>query len=103
MPTIRTAAKVRDAGVPHAAVLTKADPRLGEDFILDAWATLDKAGIPHFRSVIRQYRAWPNSLKARVPITRHNERYAPKILADVASLHSELLLTISRLAPAGGA
>jgi chromosome partitioning protein len=101
MPTVRTAEKVRNSGVPYGVVVTKADPRLGADFILDAWATLDAAGIQHFRSIIREYRAWPNSLKAGVPITRWTERYAPKIREDVASLHTELLLAIGRLAPVG--
>lgn len=100
MPTLRTARKVRDAGVPYGVVITRADPRLGADFILDAWATLEKAKIRHFRSVIREYRAWPNSLKAGVPITRWSERYAPKVREDVAGLHTELLLEIGRLAPA---
>jgi chromosome partitioning protein len=101
LPTIRTAQKVRDSGVPYGVVVTKADPRLGADFIMDAWATLEGAGVRHFRSVIREYRAWPNSLKAGVPITRWNERYAPKVREDIAGLHTELLLEIGRLAPAG--
>jgi chromosome partitioning protein len=101
LPTLRSVRKVQDAGVPYGVVLTKADPRLGADFVLDAWSTLESAGVRHFRSVIREYRAWPNSLKAGVPITRHSERYAPKVREDVASLHTELLLAIGRLAPAG--
>lgn len=101
MPTIRTALKVRDSGIPYGVVVTMADPRLGADFIEDAWGTLEGQGIRHFRSVIREYRAWPNSLKAGVPITRWNERYAPKVREDIAALHTELLLEIGRLAPAG--
>jgi len=103
LPTLRTAEKVRDAGIPYGVVITKADPRLGADFIIDAWETLTAAGIRHFRSVVREYRAWPNSLKAGVPITRWNERYAPKIREDIASLHTELLLDIGRRVPAGRA
>jgi chromosome partitioning protein len=103
LPTLRTAGKVRESGVPYGAVVTMADPRLGADFILDAWATLDAAGIRRFRSFIRQYRAWPNSLKAGVPITRWAERYAPKIREDIGSLHTELLLDIGRQVRAGGA
>jgi chromosome partitioning protein len=103
LPTLRTAEKVRDAGVPYGVVITKADPRLGADFIIDAWETLTAAGIRHFRSVIREYRAWPNSLKAGVPITRWNERYAPKVREDIASLHTELLLDIGRRVPVGRA
>ena len=101
LPTIRTARSVRKSGVPYAAVVTKADPRLGAEFIVDAWNTLEKAGIRHFRTVIREYRAWPNSLKNGVPITRWNERYAPKLREDIASLHTELLLDLGRRTPAG--
>ena len=103
LPTLRTARKVRESGVPYGVVVTMADPRLGADFIIDAWSTLETAGIRHFRSAIREYRAWPNSLKAGVPITRWNERYAPKVREDIASLHTELLLDIGRRAPAGRA
>lgn len=102
LPTLRTAQKVRDAGIPYGVVVTKADPRLSADFIIDAWSTLEGAEIRHFRSVIREYRAWPNSLKAGIPITRWNERYAPKVREDIASLHTELLLEIARLAPRPG-
>jgi chromosome partitioning protein len=98
MPTIRTVARVKAAGVPYAVVLTKADPRLGADHITDAWETLEAAGIRHFRSVIRMYRAWPNSLRAGLPITRHNERYAPRLREDIGSLHTELLLDLGRRA-----
>jgi chromosome partitioning protein len=100
MPTLRTVRKAQDAGVPVGVVLTRVDPRLGADFAADAWATLESAGLQHFRSVIREYRAWPNSLQAGVPITKHSERYAPHVREDVARLHTELLLAIGRLAPA---
>jgi chromosome partitioning protein len=101
LPTIRTAERVKAAGVPFAAVVTMADPRLGADHILDAWSTLESADIPHFRSAIREYRAWPNSLRAGVPITRWNERYAPRLREDIAGLHTELLLELGRRVPAG--
>jgi chromosome partitioning protein len=103
LPTLRTAERVRSTGVPYAAVVTKADPRLGADFILDAWNTLEGAGVRHFRGAVREYRAWPNSLKAGIPITRWNERYAPRLREDIAGLHTELLLDLGRLAPAGSA
>jgi chromosome partitioning protein len=103
LPTLRTARKVADSGVPYAVVVTKADPRLGAEWVEDAWNTLQAEGIRHFRGFIREYRAWPNSLAAGVPITRWSERYAPKIRDDVARLHAELLLEIGRLAPEGRA
>jgi len=101
LPTIRTASRVRESGTPYAAVVTRADPRLGADFILDAWKTLEGEGIRYFRTAIRWYRAWPNSILAGVPITRWNERYAPRLREDIGSLHTELLLDLARLAPAG--
>jgi len=101
LPTIRTAARVRAAGTPYAAVVTRADPRLGADFILDAWRTLEGEGIKYFRTAIRWYRAWPNSILAGVPITQWHERYAPRLREDIGSLHTELLLDLARLAPAG--
>lgn len=99
LPTIRTANKVSAARIPYGVVVTKADPRLGADFITDAWQTMESKGVRHFRSVIREYRAWPNSLKQGIPITRYNERYAPRLRQDIAGLHTELLLEIGRLAP----
>ncbi len=70
---------------------------------MDAWSTLEGAGIRHFRGAIREYRAWPNSLKAGVPITRWNERYAPRLREGISGLHTELLLDLGRLALAGRA
>lgn len=96
LPTLRTAQRVAELGVPYAVVVTKANPQVGADHIEDAWNTLEKQGIPHFQSFVRLYRAWPNSLKAGVPITRWNERYAPKIREDIAAVHTELLLNIGR-------
>jgi chromosome partitioning protein len=101
LPTLRTARKVQESGTPYAVVVTKADPRFGPDWVEDAWRTLEGEGIRHFRSFIREYRAWPNSLAAGVPITRWSERHSPKVREDVARLHAELLLAIGRLAPAG--
>ncbi|MFI6541446.1 ParA family protein [Nonomuraea sp. NPDC050547] len=96
LPTIRTAKRVAEMGVPYAAVVTKADPQVGAQHVLEAWETLEAENIPHFRSFVRKYRAWPNSLKAGIPITRYNERYAPKLREDLAAVHTELLLNIGR-------
>jgi chromosome partitioning protein len=103
MPTVRTVRDVKASGVPYAVVVTKADPRLGEDHIRDAWATLESADIRYFRSAIRLYRAWPNSITAGVPITRWNERYAPKLREDIGAVHTELLLDLGRRVHAGSA
>ncbi|WP_067143995.1 ParA family protein [Microtetraspora malaysiensis] len=100
LPTLRTARRVAELGIPYAVVVTKANPQVGADHVLDAWKTLEDQQIPHFQSFVRLYRAWPNSLKAGVPITRWNERYAPKVREDIAAVHTELLLNIGRIAGA---
>ena len=106
-PTVRTAAVIRDAGVPFAAVVTMADTTSGEDrlraWVEEAHGVLSAAGVPYFRSFVRQYRAWPNSVRAGVPITRYSERHAPKVREDVGRLHAELLLELGRRAPGGSA
>jgi chromosome partitioning protein len=105
LPTVRTARRVAESGVPYAAVVTLADAGLGAErlraHVEDAWGTLESAGVPCFRSFVREYRAWPNSLRAGVPITRYNERYAPKLREDIAGLHTELLLELGRRGLAG--
>ncbi|MBC6470737.1 hypothetical protein [Actinomadura alba] len=100
LPTLRTARRVAELGIPHAVVVTKANPQVGADHVLDAWKTLKDQGIPHFQSFVRLYRAWPNSLKAGVPITRWSERHSPKIREVIAAVHTELLLNIGRVAGA---
>jgi chromosome partitioning protein len=106
-PTVRTAAVIRDAGVPFAAVVTMADTTGGEDrmrtWVQEAHGVLSAAGIPFFRSFVRDYRAWPNSIRAGVPITRYSERHAPKVREDVGRLHAELLLELGRRDPARSA
>jgi chromosome partitioning protein len=95
-PTLRTVDRVKASGVPYGVVLTKADPHRGGDMVLDAWETLEQSGARHFRSFIRLYRAWPNSLKAGIPISRYSERHAPKIREDISSLYTEMLLDLGR-------
>jgi chromosome partitioning protein len=106
-PTIRTAAVVKAAGLPFAAVVTMADTTGGEDrmraWVADAHAVLSSAGVPYCGSFIREYRAWPNSIRAGIPITRYGERHAPKLREDIARLHAELLLELGRHAPAWSA
>lgn len=106
LPTIRTASVLRDSGVPFAVVLTMADTSAGKDrtqaWVDEARELLDDAHLPYFRTFIRHYRAWPNSLRARTPITRYGERYAPKVREDIACLHTELLLELGRHAGGRG-
>jgi chromosome partitioning protein len=106
-PTVRTAAVVREAGIPFAAVVTMADTTGGEDrmraWVDEAHGVLSAAGVPFFGSFVREYRAWPNSIRAGIPITRYSERHSPKLREDVARLHAELLLELGRRDPARSA
>lgn len=100
LPTLRTAEAVRESGVPFAVVVTMADTTRGakwtEEWIAEAQELLASKGVPFFRTAIREYRAWPNSLRERVPITRYNERYAPRIREDISRLWTEMQLELGR-------
>ena len=101
-PTLRTVQYVTERAVPYRVLLNNLDPRLGADHVMDAWRTLDAAGAAHFRTIVRQYRAWTNSLRDGVPITRYRGKYVANARQDIAAVHTELLLELGRkLTPAG--
>ncbi len=102
-PTLNTVRYVTDRGVPYRVLLNNLDPRLGADHVMDAWQTLDAAGAASFRTIVRQYRAWPNSLRDGVPITRYRAKYAANARQDIAAVHTELLLELGRKATPAGA
>lgn len=81
-------------GTPYAVVINNVDPRLGAEHLLDAWSTLDRLGIPHFRTAVRQYRAWRTSLRDGVPITRYSGKNATNARAELAGVMTELLRSI---------
>lgn len=93
-PTVKTARYAEEHGTPYAAVVNNVDPRLGAEHLLDAWSTLDKLGIPHFRTAIRRYRAWSASLSDAKPITRYSGGNATNARADLAGIMTELLRSI---------
>lgn len=95
-PTLRTARYVAERRVPYAVLLANVDPRLGGDHVADAWRTLAEAGVPCFRSGVRQYRAWSNSLRDGYPITRYAGKNAVNARADIAAVATELLLYMTR-------
>jgi chromosome partitioning protein len=99
-PTLNTVRYVTERGVPYRVLLNNLDPRLGADHVMDAWQTLDAAGATSFRTIVRQYRAWPNSLRDGVPITRYRAKYAANARQDIGAVHTELLLELGRK-PAG--
>jgi chromosome partitioning protein len=95
-PTLRTCQVAALHGTPHAVVVNNVDPRLGAAHLLDAWATLEQAGVPHFRTAIRRYRAWSNSLAAGQPITRFTGSHARDARDDLAGVMTELLRSMPR-------
>lgn len=102
-PTLTTVKKVQAAGKLYGVVVTKVDPQWSAGIVAEAWETLEEEGVHHLQSHVLKYRAWPDSLKNGVPITRYNARYAPKIRDCISSVHTEIHLEISRVAPRAGA
>jgi chromosome partitioning protein len=94
-PTIKTARYAEEHGTRYAVVVNNVDPRLGAEHLLDAWGTLDSLGIPHFRTAVRQYRAWSKSLHDGVPITRYRGGNATNARADLAAVMTELLRSLT--------
>lgn len=95
-PTMTTVSYVRERDVPYRVLLTNIDPQLGAAHVEDAWSLLDHQGVRRFRTLIRHYRVWPNSLRDGVPITRARGRYAPRAQQDIGAVHTELLLDMRR-------
>lgn len=93
-PTAKTARYAEERGVPYAVVVNNVDPRLGAEHLIDAWSTLEGLSIPHFRTAVRQYRAWRVSLRDGVPITRYSGKNASNAKADLAGVMTELLRSI---------
>jgi len=89
-PTINTVRYVTERAVPAAVLLNNLDPRLGAAQIMDAWRSLDAAGVRSFATFIRQYRAWPNALRAGVTINQYRGKYARNAQEDLARVHREL-------------
>ena len=102
-PTLNTVRYVTARGLPYRVLLNNLDPRLGADHVMDAWQTLDVAGAAHFRTIVRQYRAWTNSLRDGVPITRYRGKYVANARQDIAAVHTELLLELGRTTTPAGA
>jgi chromosome partitioning protein len=95
-PTLNTVRYVTERGIPYGVLLNNVDPRLGAEHVMDAWRTLEGAGVTCFRTVVRHYRAWSNSLRDGVPITRYRGRYAPNARQDIGAVNTELLLQLGR-------
>lgn len=99
LPTVRTLQLVIASGVPYGVAVTKMPGgQPGREVYADAARTIQTAGGVVLRSFIRRYRAWPNSLRAGVPLTRWREGNASALREDVARVHTEVLLNTRRTA-----
>jgi chromosome partitioning protein len=66
-PTVKTCRLIGDQGTPYAVVINNVDPRLGGDYLLNAYKTIAELGFPHFRTPVRQYRAWQMCMERGLP------------------------------------
>lgn len=96
-PTLRTVRYAEERGVPVKVLLNNIDPRLGAAEVDDAWEWFGEHGIRHFRAFVRQYRAYPASVKAGLPITRWKGKNASPAREDLRRVHAEMLTDFGRL------
>lgn len=101
-PTQRTAALVKENGVPFRVVVNLADPLRGTGPVESAWEMLDGWGLPRTRSFVRRYVAHPQSQLQGEMITQYRgDRSWKNALDDMRRLQTEILLELGRLAPVG--
>jgi chromosome partitioning protein len=89
-PTVRTAAYVREHGGRCAALVNNVDARLGRAFIHAAWATLDAAGVPYFRTSVRRYIAWEHAMSAGQTIMDYRGGQSASARSDLAQVAEEI-------------
>jgi len=101
-PTFRTAEHVAASGVPYRVLLNAIDWRYGADYILAAWAALDKRGIPSFRSFLREYAAWSNAQEegGGGVVLNYRGGNAKRARDDLALVADELARDLRELVPA---
>ncbi|MGI5122811.1 AAA family ATPase [Marinactinospora thermotolerans] len=97
-PTQRTAELVAAAGVPHAAVINRVDPRSGGEAVLKARGELEQRGVPYFRSFVREYAGYPASLDAGKTVYQWRAKYAANMREDISRVNAELQRTLGRIA-----
>lgn len=97
-PTIRTARYIEryGDGKPYRVLLNNIDGRYGAEFIEDAWATLDQAKVPYFRSFVRKYRDYSHALRDGSTIMQYRGRNSAAVRDDVRRAHTELLYDLGR-------
>jgi chromosome partitioning protein len=93
-PTVRAYEKCQRHGVPAGVLINRVDARRGDAMLDDAIATLDKLGLPRFRSFIREYAAHSLAHVNGQMITQYRGRHAGDAREDIHRAHGELLLTV---------
>lgn len=101
-PTSRTSAVLTEAGVPHAAVINRIDPRSGGEALLEARRNLEGLQVPYLRSHIRQYSGYPKSLKRGQTIHQWKGRYGANMRTDIGRVQAEVQRHLTRIAQQGG-
>ena len=95
-PTRRAAALCADKGVPARILINRVDGRRGSGPLEDAIATLDRLGLPRFRSFVREYAAHSQAHVEGLMITAYRgDRNAVNACEDIRRVHGELLLQLS--------
>lgn len=89
-PTERTSALATRMGVPHAAVINRVDSRGGGDAVIDARQELADRGVPYFRSFVRAYTGYSDSVDAGKTIYQWRARYGSNMREDISRVHGEL-------------
>ena len=97
-PTERTSALIAQAGVPHAAVINRIDPRSGGDAVIEARKQLDQRTIFYFKSFVREYKGFPDSLDAGKTVYQWRARYGANMREDVSRVQAELQRSLGRIA-----
>ncbi|SKB15955.1 conserved hypothetical protein [Planktothrix sp. PCC 11201] len=90
--TVRSA--ITPSKVPHRVLMTKVDPRsLGDAF--DAQKSLQEAGIPVFKNIIRAYKAHERCPLEGVPIIQAKSHNSREAASDYRRVAVELLRSLT--------
>jgi chromosome partitioning protein len=96
-PTQRTAELIAEAGLPYAAVVNRIDPRSGGDAVIKARAKLEERGIPYFKSFVRSYAGYPDSLDAGKTVYQWRAKYGANMREDISRVNAELQRALGRI------
>lgn len=95
-PTRRAAAMCAELGVPARVLINRVDGRRGAGPLEDAIATLDRLGLPRFRSFVREFTAHSQAHVEGLMITAYRgDRNAVHACEDIRRVHGELLLQLT--------